>query len=151
MAKRKRNRLTLDFSQFDEQLKRLEEAGGKPLLKKGVSRGLKAAKEVVNTNLVKKLKDNNLPAKGKYNKNKTKAAINKDFVIEWKGDKCRIKIGFDLYKEKGLVSIFLMYGTPKMSPVKGLKNVIYGTTAKKKVKEKVAEALNEVIQETLEG
>ena len=60
-----------------------------------------------------------------------------------------IKVGFD-FSESGSTSIFLMYGTPKMRPVAGLKAAIYGSKTKKEIAEIQQREVNEVIRRIME-
>jgi hypothetical protein len=71
-------------------------------------------------------------------------------TVSWEGMTGSIKVGFD-FKKSGVKSIFLMYGTPKMPPVAGLKNAIYGAKTKKEIGRLQAEALNKVIKRVMEG
>ena len=61
-----------------------------------------------------------------------------------------VKVCFD-FSKSGLTSIFLMYGTPRMKPVSGLKNAIYGAKTQKELATIQEEALQKVIKEIMEG
>lgn len=54
--------------------------------------------------------------------------------VKWVGNKAQIEVGFNL-SDGGLPSVFLMYGTPKMSPDKHSYNAIYGRKTIKEVRE----------------
>ena len=148
MLKVARNRIGLQVKGFDEYMKRLDELGGSNAMKKGVEKALIESKEYVNPLIEAAM--TKLPAGGKYSTGDTKQSIDKDMSIDWQGSTASIKIGFDL-KKSGLTSIFLMFGTPKMPPVKGLKSAIYGAKTRKKLAELQGEALNEVIKSIMEG
>lgn len=148
MAKKKKTKLTVDFSNFADYLGRLDTLGGISAMKKGVNAGLKASKTHVNTQLTVATSNAKLPRKGKYSTGKTQQSIDTDMDVKWTGLKASIPIGFKL-EESGLTSIFLMYGTPRMKPAKGLKAAIYGAKAKKQHKEIVAEALENTIAEIM--
>ena len=45
----------------------------------------------------------------------------------------------------------VVYGTPRMKPVSGLKNAIYGGKTKKEVAEIQEKVLSDVIKRTMEG
>lgn len=138
----------LQFDGWKETLAKLDELGGSQAMKRGVEAGLKASKNYINPQLEAAMAK--LPAGGKYSSGKTKSTVDTDMDVEWEGLKGVIKVGFDL-KKSGPVSIFLMYGTPRMSPVSGLKSAIYGAKTKKKIKELQAEAVNKVIKRIMEG
>lgn len=127
---------------------KLDKIGGTHAMKRGVEAGLKSSKQYVNPQIEAAM--SKLPAGGKYSTGETKQSIDKDMTVDWSGMSGEIKVGFD-FKKSGPVSIFLMYGTPRMSPVSGLKNAIYGTKTKKKIKELQAEAVNKVIKRIMEG
>lgn len=143
-----RNRIGLQFDGWEDTLAKLDELGGTKAMKRGVEAALKSSKEYVNPQIEAALKK--LPAQGKYSTGETKRSIDKDMSIEWSGRTGEIKVGFD-FKKSGMTSIFLMYGTPKMSPVPGLKNAIYGTKTNKQIKEIQEAEINKVIKRIMEG
>ena len=140
-----RNRVVCDFSGFRDYMARLDELGNDDAMKRGVEAGLKASKQYVNTEVKKVISKSNLPAHGKYSSGITAESLDKNFNVDWEGPQGVIKIGFD-FSKSGLTSILLMYGTPKMSPVQGLYDAIYGTRTKSKIKRLQKEAINEVIR-----
>jgi len=126
---------------------KLDEIGGSQAMRRGVESALKASKEYVNPKIESAMAK--LPASGRYSTGDTKRSIDKDMSVDWNGMTGTIKVGFD-FSKSGLTSIFLMYGTPKMSPVAGLKNAIYGTKTQKEIAELQGEALNKVIKRIME-
>ena len=145
-----RNKIGLQVKGFEEYMAKLDELGGNTVMKRGVESALKASKQHVNPKIVTAMASGNLPAGGKYSSGDTKQSIDTDMSVEWNGLTASIKVGFD-FKKSGLKSIFLMYGTPKMSPVAGLKNAIYSTKTKKEIAEIQGEALNKTIKRVMEG
>jgi hypothetical protein len=127
---------------------KLDELGGGTAMKKGVNEALKESKKYV-TPLIEKAMAN-LPASGKYSTGRTEESIDTDMSVDWQGMTGSIKVGFD-FKKSGTTSIFLMYGTPKMSPVAGLKAAIYGAKSQKQIAQIQADALNKVIERVMEG
>lgn len=143
-----RNRISLQGDMFKEYMAKLDKLGGGNAMKKGTDKALKVSKEYVNPLIEKAM--TKLPAGGKYSTGNTKESIDKSMNVEWTGFIGGIKVGFDL-KQSGLKSIFLMYGTPKMKPVSGLKNAIYGTKTQKEIARIQEDELNKVIKEVMEG
>lgn len=143
-----RNRIGLQFDGWEDTIAKLDELGGTKAMKRGVEAALKASKEYVNPQIEAAM--SKLPAGGKYSTGDTKNSIDKDMSIEWSGRTGEIKVGFD-FKKSGMTSIFLMYGTPKMDPVPGLKNAIYGTKTNKQIKEIQETEINKVIKRIMEG
>lgn len=143
-----RNRIGLQVRGFDEYMSRLDELGGSQAMKRGVESALKASKQYVNPLIEQAM--TRLPAGGKYSTGETKLSIDKGMDVDWSGMTASIKVGFD-FQKSGMKSIYLMYGTPKMSPVRGLKATIYGTQTRRKLAEIQGETLNTVIRRIMEG
>lgn len=143
-----RNKIGLQFDGWEETLSKLDRLGGTEAMKKGVEAGLKASKQYVNPQIEAAM--GKLPAGGKYSTGDTKRSLDRDMTVDWSGMTGEIKVGFD-FKKSGPVSIFLMYGTPRMKPVSGLKSAIYGTKTKTQIKVLQAEAVNKVITRIMEG
>ena len=127
---------------------KLDKLGGGSAMKKGVDKALKASKEYVNPQIEKAM--SKLPAGGRYSTGRTERSIDKDMITTWSGLIGETKVGFDL-KKSGLTSIFLMYGTPRMKPVSGLKSAIYGSKTQKEIAKIQEDELNKVIKQFMEG
>ncbi len=149
MAK-KRNRLELKVKGLDEYMARLDELGGTNAMKRATESALKASKQHVTPKINASMATSNLPAGGRYSQGGTRKSIDTNAAVEWEGLTGRIKVGFR-FKESGLKSIFLMHGTPKMAPVPGLKDAIYGTKTKREISKIQTETLNKVIKRIMEG
>ena len=145
-----RNRISLQAKGFEEYMAKLDELGGNDAMKRGVDSALKASKAYVNPLIESAMAKSNLPAGGKYSKGDTKQSIDKDMTVEWGGFEGEIKVGFDL-QGSGLTSIFLMYGTPRMSPVAGLEDAVYGGKTQRQIAKIQGEALNKVVKRIMEG
>ena len=131
---------------------KLDEIGGSQAMRRGVESALKASKEYVNPKIESAMATSNLPAGGRYSTGNTKESIDKDMSVDWEGATASVKVGFD-FKKSGLTSIFLMEGvngTPRIAPVAGLKNAIYGNKTQKEIAELQGEALNKVIKRIME-
>lgn len=127
---------------------KLDEVGGSNAMKRGTEAALKASKQYVNPLIEQAM--NSLPAGGRYSTGATKKSIDKDMAVEWNGMTASIKVGFN-FKESGLTSIFLMYGTPKHDPVTGLYEAIYGNKTQREIGNIQGEELNKVIKRIMEG
>ena len=145
-----RNKIGLQFDGWTELMSSLDELGGTDAMKKAVDGGLKQSKQFVNQQINSVMTKGNLPAGGKYSTGDTKGSLDTSISVEWENMTASIAVGFNL-KESGLTSIFLMYGTPSMQPVKGLKNAIYGAKTKKEIARLQEEAVNKVIQRYMGG
>ena len=141
-------KIGLQTKGFEDYMAKLDKLGGTALMKKGVENALKESKAYINPQLESAM--NRLPAGGRYSTGGTKKSIDKDMTVEWNGMTASINVGFD-FKKSGLKSIFLMYGTPRMSPVAGLKTAIYGAKATREIAAIQEEALTKVIKDVMEG
>lgn len=121
MPKRRKN--GFDTTALKKYAERLESVGGSAAVKRAVEAGMKATKQQVNTQVTAAMQPGNLPAGGKYATGETLENLNRDMAVEWEGNLARLPLGFDL-KSDGLVSIFLMHGTPKMPPAAGLREAL---------------------------
>lgn len=142
-----RNRIGLQVAGFEEYMAKLDEVGGKSAMKRGVEEALKESKKYVNPLIEQSM--TKLPAGGRYSTGNTKKSLDKDMSVDWQGDTASIKVGFD-FSESGLKSIFLMYGTPRMKPVTGLKAAVYGAKTQKEIAAIQGAALDKVIKEIME-
>ena len=143
-----RNRIGLQFQGWEEYMSKLDQLGGSNAMKKGVEEALIESKKHVNPLIEKSM--GKLPARGKYSTGETKDSIDDTTDVVWSGMTGEIKVGFD-FSKSGLKSIFLMYGTPRMKPVSGLKSAIYGSKTKKEIAEIQEKVLIDTINEIMEG
>ena len=60
-------------------------------------------------------------------------AIKKDQTVHWYGKVAEVSVGFNLYEFEGWVSIFVMYGTPRMSKDQKVYNAIKGSKTQKEI------------------
>lgn len=145
-----KNKIGLQFKGFEELAAKLDELAGTDGIKRAIEAGLKTSKQYVNGELEKVLQPSNLPAHGIYSEGETLKSINKDFSVKWDGMQASVDVGLD-FKKSGMTSIFLMYGTPKHPPVKGLYDAIYGKKTQSNIKKLQETAVNQVIKRTMEG
>ena len=143
-----RKKIGLQFNGWEDYIAKLDELGGSKAMKKGVEEALIESKKHVNPLIEKSM--GKLPAGGKYSTGGTKESIDNGNKVEWSGMTGEIKVGFD-FSKSGLKSIFLMYGTPKMKPVTGLKSAIYGNKTQKEIAEIQEKVLSEAIKKVMEG
>ena len=145
-----KSKIGLQFEGWEETITKLNDLAGDSVTKKAVAEALVKSKEYINEKLDSTMTSGSLPAKGKYSTGDTKKSINRDSNVEWQAQTATIKVGFD-FKKSGTTSIFLMYGTPKMKPAKGLKTAIYGSKTKKEVAEIQSDIVNKYIKKVMEG
>lgn len=144
MGKRKAE---LKITGMDELMRKYENMS-KGSLEPAISEGLKDVQDYLNGRLENTFIDAKLPAKGKYATGETKESIVKDHDVIKSNNTLSIKLGFDL-KKSGLTSIYLMCGTPRMSPAKGLHACFNGAKSRREAKEifdkKVQAEINKIM------
>lgn len=143
-----RARIGLQFDGWTEYIDKLDKIAGTHGMKKGVEAGLIASKKHVTPKIEQAM--SHLPAGGKYSTGRTKKSIDDSNDITWSAMTGEIKVGFD-FDKSGVTSIFLMYGTPRMRPVKGLKDAIYGRKTQKELAEIQEKEVMKVIRDIMGG
>lgn len=145
MAKRKNG---FDTTMLEQYANRLEAAGGTAAVKRAVEVGMKATKQQVNDKVTGAMQPSNLPAGGKYSTGATLKHLNDEMTVDWEGNMARMKLGFNLEGD-GIVSIFLMYGTPRHGPAQGLRKALKEDP--KRISKKQMEAACKKILDELGG
>lgn len=142
-----KNKIGLHFDGWEDYIAKLDEIGSTPAMQDGVEEALIEAKKIVLPKVKNAIKK--LPANSKYSTGKTEKSINEELKVEWDGlFSASIDVGFN-FDESGDTSIFLMHGTPRMSPVPNLKSAIYGAKTQKEVAKVEKEALNKIINKIM--
>lgn len=143
MAKAKRN--GFDIRALEKYGEQLEALGGSAALKRATEAGLHQAKATINKQVTAAMQPTNLPAGGKYSTGETLASLDRSSPVTWEGNVGSIPVGFDMSKS-GITSVLLMHGTPKMSPVSGLHDALYGKKGKAAARKAQEEAMLKVIK-----
>ena len=133
-------RFGLDFDGIGELSTRIEKMGGD--LKNIATDALTETHKMVTAGV------ENAMNVSPYNFNRTgrtKKSLQRQPKIEWAGLTASVGVGFDI-SNGGLASIFLMHGTPTITPDKNLYNSIFGTKTAKRVRELQQEIfLNQIL------
>lgn len=136
-------RMKLEIQGLDQLLMRINQFDGD--IRGTTEKALRETHAIVTKKAETAIAQGNLPAKGRYSHGETAAALRRNAEIEWHGSVAEVKVGFDI-KRGGLASIFLMYGTPRMKPAKGLYNAFYGSKTRKEIVEAQENAFWEEIR-----
>ena len=131
-----RNRIRLQFGDFEEYAERIDRLSGD--LKSIFNEALIESKNLVTPEIHRKMERHHVTGD-------TEGSIDDNSTVTWNGYIGEIKVGFNI-KEGGLPSIFLMYGTPRMSKDTALYNSIYGAATKRKIQEKQKEIFEREIR-----
>lgn len=144
----KKNKIVFDVSAVQELVEKFESLNGD--LKATTTEALQKSKAKVTFNLLSATEKKNYPAKGKYSTGKTRKSIDTSKTVTWEGTRGTISAGFD-FEKGGMASIYLMYGTPRMKPVKKIYNAIYGTKTRKEITEIQKDVFAKAIKKKMEG
>lgn len=136
-----RNKLTVNFSAFEEYAEKLDKLGGD--IKTAADKSLEESKKLVNKQLHEQMEKHKRTGD-------TEKAIRDNARVEWSGTLGTVKVGFDI-AHGGLPSIFLMYGTPRMQKDQKLYNAVYGAGTKRKIKELQKKIFNDEIKRVMGG
>ena len=134
-------KMKIDFKGFKEYAERLDKLGGD--LKKTTEKALNESFDIITPQAKTEIKPHHLSGD-------TEKSLRTTPVIEWNGDRASVPVGFDI-KSGGLASIFLMYGTPRMTPDKGLYDAFFGTGTKKKLRQTQEKIFYDAIEKQLTG
>ena len=137
-------KMRLEFDGFDDVLRKLSNLDADT--KNIAENALRKTHELVTDKAERGMDDTNLPAKGQYSTGDTLRSLKRNADIEWNGAIGSVPVGFDI-KRGGLVSIFLMYGTPKMKKDQALYNAFKSAKTKKEVVEAQEEVFYGAIRE----
>ena len=137
----KKNKLTVDFSNFEEYAEKLDRLGGD--LKATTEKALQESKDYVTANIERDMKAHNKTGR-------TERSIMDEAKVGWSGTMASVDVGFNI-AHGGLASIFLMYGTPKMAKDQRLYDDVYGNATKKKIKEIQEKIFADAIRKAMEG
>lgn len=143
MAKAKKN--GFDIKVLLEYGEKLEELGGTEALKRATEAGMIQAKTAINGQIKAAMQPGNLPAGGKYSTGETLDSLDTNMSVKWDGNIATLPVGFDMSRS-GITSILLMNGTPKMAPVNGLKDAVYGKSAQRLARKAQEEATQKIIE-----
>lgn len=128
-------RFGLEFDGFDALLKRMEqrEADMKALAEDALTGTFEAVQSTLQGAV----------GASRFNFNRTgrtRGSIVPGPDIQWEGNTATVGVGFKI-SEGGLPSIFLMYGTPTITPDRELYDSIFGAGVRDKVQKAQREAL----------
>lgn len=137
------NKIGLELKGFAELIAKLDAAGGN--LKRATEAALQSSKRAINPGIQAAMQKHRRTGK-------TEASLDRDMTVEWDGYTASIGIGFRLGAgDGGRASIFLMYGTPRITPDKQLCDAVYGSKIKSRIAKIQTEAISKVIERTVNG
>lgn len=139
----KRNSIGIETNGLEDIIASLEKA--ELSVTDAIEQTLIESKKHVTNALVRDTVPANYPAKGKYSTGDLEKSINKDTTVMWRGLTAEIKVGYD-FNKAGLVSVFMMYGTPRYMKVQKIYNDFYSSKTKRELEEIQQKKLNEILE-----
>ena len=132
-------KMKIVFDGFADLAYRIDKAGND--LKGAVDEALTATEKLIQDNLEPAVAPYAAKGLKGYATGAMYAARLTEAHINWKGMIAEVDAGFDLLAKGGYHSIFVMYGTPKMSKDSKIYNAIKGAKTKKMIAEKQKEIM----------
>lgn len=135
----RKNRIGITFRGFEEYAEKIDRLNGD--LDNTVKKALQASFDHVTPKVETAINRH-------VQTGETKRTLKRSETVQWEGRKAYIKVGFKF--PKGMPSIFLMYGTPRMKKDTKLYNAIYGTKTQKEIKQIQKEIFEEEIRRVMD-
>ena len=142
-AKRRKNYIAVDFSNFAEYAEKLDRLGAD--LKDVIGDAMEEAAKQVQEDTADAVESANLPAGGQYSDGETRASIIRDVAPKWSGSVGEVHLGFD--KSKPGAGGFLITGTPKMAPDAALAEMYSGRKYQRQINKMIEERLQKALDE----
>ena len=136
-----KNKFALEFKGFEEISAKLQDLGGD--LEAVTEKALQNTHDYITPQLHKAMQKH-------HRTGRTEGAIADSAKVQWGGNVASVDVGFEI-GNGGIASIFLMHGTPRMSPDRNLYNAVYGSKTKKQVAELQEKTFSRAIQKALGG
>ena len=135
-----KNKIGLELDGFEELIAKLDGLQGD--VKGAVDDCLKVANDIIVPSLEAAMNKH-------VRSGETIGSIVKTDKIEWEGTTASIDVGFQF--PKGLPSVFLMYGTPRMKKDTKVYNAIYGKAVRDKIARMQALIIADEINKAMGG
>lgn len=89
-----------------------------------------------------------VPGGTPYSTGEMKAAIKPDDGPQWSGSVATVGVGFEIHKSGGggMHSVWIMYGTPRITPDTKLHNAVRGTKTQYEIRKIMEKALREHVK-----
>jgi hypothetical protein len=139
--------LSIDFSAFADYAEKLDLLGAN--LQEVFGDAMDQAAETVQDDVKEATASANLPAKGKYSQGETMDSIIPNPRTIWHGSFGEIGLGFD--KTQPGAGGFLITGTPRMRPDFELEDIFARKKYARKIREQIADQLQDEIETIMGG
>lgn len=142
-AKRRKNYIDIDFSNFADFADKLDRMGAD--LQKVFGDAMERAAETVQNDVHNAVQAANLPAGGKYSDGQTDASVIDDVSVKWSGMVGEVGLGFD--KTKPGAGGFLTTGTPFMQPDDALADLFMSKRYARTINDQITEDLQKALDD----
>lgn len=137
-------RMSLEFDGLKDLLYKISEVEGD--LQPAADEALTKVQRYVQAN-VRQAAARYSPGGTRYSTGAMKAAIKPDDGPQWAGSVATVGVGFEIHKAGGggMHSVWMMYGTPRISPDTKLHNAVRGLKTKVEIRKIMDETLRKRI------
>lgn len=144
-----KNMLKLDTSAFEDYAERLDRLGAN--LKPIFTEALEQAAEKITEDTHEAMKDQYLPAHGKYHHagHPTESSIVEHPKVKWSGMIGEVSVGFDFSKPGA--GGYLITGTPRMAPDQKLNKIYKSKRYMSEIKKGMRNVFEDAIQDYMGG
>lgn len=113
----------VEFAGFDQVISKLKRLDGD--VKSVTEKALKETHKTVTTKAEEAIAKH-------HRTGRTESTLERSADVEWSSEVATVNVGFNI-RNGGLASIFLMYGTPRVSKDQKLYNAFYGSATRTEV------------------
>lgn len=136
-------KMQIIFDGFDQLAADIDRMGGD--LHAAVDEALTATQQLIQDNLTSAAAPYAAKGRKGYAKGNMYKTILKDKRITWKGEVAEVDVGFDLMAKGGWHSIFMMYGTPRITKDQQIYNAIKGAKTKQQIEKLQQETMQKYL------
>ena len=144
-AKARKQFISMDYSAFDDYIKRLKAIEAD--VGQVVSDAMEKAAKKVQEDTMNALEDVKLPAGGKFSKGTTANSVIRDTKPTITRQYVEVNLGFD--KTKPGAGGFLITGTPKMKPDRALESIYSSKKYQADITNEIRQELDKAIKERM--
>lgn len=136
-------KMQIIFDGFDQLAADIDRMGGD--LHAAVDEALTATQQLIQDNLTTAAAPYSAKGRKGYAKGNMYKTILKDKRITWKGEVAEVDVGFDLMAKGGWHSIFMMYGTPRITKDQQIYNAIKGAKTRQQIEKLQQETMQKYL------
>lgn len=132
-------KMKIIFDGFADLAAAIDKAGGD--LQSAVNDALVETQKLIQSNLASAAAPYAAEGRKGYATGRMYSTIIGDGAVKWEGSVAHVDVGFRIRNDGGWHSIFVMYGTPRMSKDTAVYNAIRGSATKAQIAKKQQEVM----------